>query len=127
MMRCLARNKTKIYYALYNTQTEIVDEYGNRTGQFAIEYTNPIEMLANVSAAKGEMQTRQFGETESYDRVIVLDDVHTPINEYAILWVDTLPHINEDGTTDTPHDYLVKNVARSLNSVSVAISKVSVR
>ena len=126
-MRCMARNKTTIYYALYTGQTEIVDEYGNVTGQYSVTYGNPTKMLGNVSAAQGEMQTREFGESESYDKVIVLDNPHAPIDEYSILWVDTLPHLNEDGSTETPHDYVVKKVARSLNSVSIAISKVSVR
>jgi hypothetical protein len=74
------------------------------------------------------MQTRQFGDSESYDKVIVLDDANTPIDEYSILWVDTLPLLNGDGSTDTPHNYVVKKVAKSLNSgVTIAISKVSVR
>ena len=72
------------------------------------------------------MQSRQFGDSESYDKVIVLDNVNIQINEHSILWVDTLPIIKEDGTTDTSHDYIVKKVARSLNSVSIAISKVDV-
>ena len=126
-MRCLARNKKTFFYALHDGQTEIKDEYGNVTGQYSVSYTNPVQAGGNVSAAQGEMQSRQFGESESYDKVIVLDDVHTPIDEYSILWVDTLPHLNEDGSTDTPHDYIVKKVARSLNNVSIAISKVSVR
>ena len=126
-MRCLARNKATFYYALYTGQTEIIDEYGNATGQYSVNYGNPIKALGNVSAAQGEMQTRQFGESESYDKVIVLDDVNTPIDEYSIWWVDTLPLPNGDGSTDTPHDYVVKKVARSLNSVSIAISKVIVR
>ena len=126
-MRCMARNKTIFYYALYAGQTEVVDEYGNVTGQYSITYGDPIKTPGNVSAAQGEMQTRQFGDSESYDKVIVLDDVNTPIDEYSILWVDTLPHLNGDGSTETPHDYVVKKVARSLNSVSIAISKVSVR
>ena len=104
-----------------------MDEYGNVTGQYSVTYGNPIKMLGNVSAAQGEMQTRQFGESESYDKVIVLDDPNTPIDEYSILWVDTLPHLNDNGSTETPHDYMVKKVARSLNNVSIAISKVSVR
>ena len=125
-MRCMTRNKTTFYYALYTGQTEIVDEYGNATGQYSVTYGNPIKMLGNVSAAQGEMQTRQFGESESYDKVIVIDDPDTPIDEYSILWVDALPKA-VGGTTETPHDYVVKKVARSLNSVTIAISKVSVR
>lgn len=125
-MRCMARNKTTFYYALYTGQTEIIDEYGNATGQYSVNYGDPIRTLGNVSAAQGEMQTRQFGDSESYDKVIVLDDVNTPIDEYSILWVDTPPAF-DGGSTKTPHDYVVKKVARSLNSVSIAISKVSVR
>ena len=119
----MVRNKTAFYYALYKGQTEIVDEYGNATGQYDVTYGEPIKALGNVSAAQGETQTRQFGDSESYDKVIVLDDVNTPIDEYSILWVDTLPESN----TELPHDYVVKKVARSLNNVSIAISKVSVR
>ena len=126
-MRCMVRNKATFYYALYTGQDEIVDEYGNKTGQYAVIYGNPVKLLGNVSAAQGEMQTRQFGESESYDKVIVLDDKDTPIDEYSILWVDTPPHLNGDGSTETPHDYIVRKVARSLNNVSIAISKVSVR
>ena len=126
-MRGMVRNKSKFYYASYIGETEITDEYGNLTGEYNLAYNNPIKMFGNVSAAQGEIQNRQFGESESYDKVIVLDDKNAPINEYSILWVDTLPHLNEDGSTDTPHDYVVKKVARSLNSVSVAISKVDVK
>ena len=125
-MRCLTRNKTPIYYATYTSETEITDEYGNRTGEYEITYGNPVRVSGNVSAAQGEMQSRQFGESEMYDKVIVLDDRNTPIDEYSILWVDTPPHLNEDGSTDTPHDYIVRKVARSLNSVAIAISKVAV-
>ena len=127
MMRCLLSNKRAFFYALLEGETEIKDEYGNSTGEYSVSHSNPIKKLGNVSAAQGEIQSRQFGESESYDKVIVLDERDTPIDEYSILWVDTLPRLNEDGSTDTPHDYIVKKVARSLNSVSIAISKVNVR
>ena len=125
-MRCLTRNKTPFYYAPYIDESEITDEYGNRTGEYELTYGNPVRVSGNVSAAQGNIQSRQFGESEMYDKVIVLDDRNTPIDEYAILWVDTLPHLNEDGSTDTPHDYIVRKVARSLNGVAIAISKVAV-
>ena len=126
-MRCLTRNKTPFFYALYKGEAELTDDNGNSTGEYELTYGNPVRVSGNVSAAQGEMQSRQFGESESYDKVIVLDDRHTPIDEYSILWVDTLPHLNEDGSTDTPHDYIVRKVARSLNGVAIAISKVDVK
>ena len=125
-MRCMVRNKSKFYYASYVDETEIIDDHGNATGEYAVRYSNPTESYGNISAAQGEMQSRQFGESESYDRVIVLDDRNATINEHSILWVDSLPLLNADGTTSTPHDYIVKKVARSLNGISVAIRKVNV-
>ena len=125
-MRGMVRNKVKFYYASYIGETEIIDEYGNATGEYEVSYSEPKKYFGNISAAQGEMQSRQFGVSESYDKVIVLDDRNAPIDEHTILWVDTLPHLNEDGTTDTPHDYIVKKCARSLNGVSIAIRKVRV-
>ena len=126
-MRSLARNKIKIHYANYRDKTSIKDEYGNLTGEYRISYDNPVAVKANVSAARGESTTRQFGDDVSYDRIIVLDDPEFPIAESSILWIDTPPEILEDGSTKTPHDYIVKQVAPSLNSVSIAVSKVNVR
>lgn len=126
-MRTLARNKVRIYYANYRTKTPVKDEYDNLTGEYDITYEDPMEIKANVSAARGESTTRQFGEDEVYDRVIVMDDPRVPIEVSTVLWIDTLPEIKADGSTDTPYDYIVKQVAPSLNSVSIAVSKVNVR
>ena len=133
-MRCMNRNKVKFFYALYVGREPITDEYGNKTGEYTVKYGNPVEYFANISAAMGETQTRQFGESVSYDRVIVMDNEAPPIDEYSVLWVDTVPQLNEDGSLAvdeegnvlTPHDYIVKKVAKSLNNVSIAISKVNV-
>lgn len=130
----MSRNKSPFFYALYVAKTPRKDEYGNTTGEYDVEHGNPISFCANISAAKGETTTRQFGESESYDKVIVMDNDAPPIDEYTILWIDSVPEVdgngelavNKKGDVLTPHDYIVKKVARSLNSVSVAISKVKV-
>lgn len=132
-MKCMNRNKVSFFYALYKSREPILNTQGRATGQYKLIYGKPIEERANVSAAKGEMQTEQFGESETYDKVIVME-LGTPINEYSRLWVDTMPQLDEDGSLAldekgeiiTPHDYVVKKVAKSLNSVSFAISKVTV-
>lgn len=125
-MRTLARNKIRIFYANYRDKIPIMDEYGNLTGEYKVSYHNPIAIKANVSAASGEVTTRLFGDDVSYDRIIVLDDPKFPITESSILWIDTPPEIAEDGTTNTPNDYIVKRVAPSLNSLSIAVSRVSI-
>lgn len=125
-MKCMRRNKVRFYYALYESKEPIKDEYGNVTGEYDVKHGKPQEFYANISAAKGETQTRQFGENESYDKVIAMDNDAPPIDEYTILWIDTMPEFDESGEVTTPHDYIVKKVAKSLNSVSIAISKVNV-
>jgi hypothetical protein len=118
-MRALLRNKVEFYYSVYKGKEPQVDEYGNQTGEYKIIRADPIRCEANISAAKGEISTRQFGESETYDKVIVLDDINTPIDEYTVMWVDSLD-------ITKPYDYIVKKVAKSLNSVSIAINKVDV-
>lgn len=133
-MRTMLRNKSRFFYALYKKRIPKTDEYGNVTGEYDIIYENPVEFAANVSAAKGETTTRQFGESESYDKVIIMNNDTPAIDEYTVLWIDTVPQVdkygalatNEDGEVLTPHDYIVKKVARSLNSVAIAVSKVTV-
>lgn len=119
-MRCMVRNKQVFYHASYMDKREIVDEYGNATGQYEVIYSDPVQASGNISAAQGEMESRQFGDSETYDKVIVLDNPKSNIDEYSILWVDTTPNKSPS------HDYIVKKIARSLNSVAIAISKVNV-
>ena len=134
-MKMLERNKSTFFYALYKDKVPRKDEYGNLTGEYDIVRANPQEFSANISAAKGEISTMLFGESESYDKTIVLGVDAPPIDEYTVLWVDSAPQVDEtgalviddDGNAVTPYDYIVKKVAKSLNSVSIAISKVDVR
>ncbi len=118
-MKCLERNKQVIFYASYIGRVEIIDEYGNSTGQYRNTYSAPTALKANVSPARGQSSTREFGDTVDYDKVIVLDDPTDPINENSILWIDNLDTAQE-------HDYIVKQVGISLNNTSIAVKRVSV-
>lgn len=127
-------NKQRFFYALYTGREELEDEYGNKSGEYKLLYSNPVEYFANISAARGETQSNQFGENIVYDKSIILDKGAVDLDEYSILWIDSEPELdangalvlNEDGTVKTPHDYIVKKVAMSLHSVLLAISKVTV-
>lgn len=127
-MRCAYRNMQPIWYALYDQTVERYDEYGNQDATYTT-YGKPVMVYANVSPARGAVAARQFGEDEQYDKVIVLGDRDTPIDEYAVLWIDTEPVLDEDGNTQTPWDYTVRRVARGLpgfGSATIAVSKVNV-
>ncbi len=133
-MKCMARNKVEFYYALYETRVPVFDEYGNPTGEYDVIHSYPIKYAANISSAQGEAITKMFGDNESYDKVIVVEQNSPNFDIHSVLWVDIIPELNDDGSlvTDdkgkiiTPYDYIVKKVAKSLNSVTVAISKVNV-
>ena len=125
----------KFYYALRIGQKLLEDEYGNiMFNKVQVIFCNPAAWRANISAAQGEIETRQFGENEAYDKVVVMDNAAPPIDEYSVLWVDIRPKLNEDGSLIldsagnalTPYDYCVKRVAKGLNSISLAIKKVKV-
>lgn len=124
-MKALARNKQTFYYALPTGLPNVLDEDGYYTGEQMPSYAKPVKAEMNISPATGRTALEWFGVNEAYDKVLVTDDVNCPINEATILWVDTTPEII-DGATETPYDYMVARVARSLNSVVIGIKKVSV-
>ena len=162
-MRCLKRNQVPFWYCLYRNDrvhgdtaivneavsgisvindgerniNYIVDEYGNETGERILNYAPPVRMMANISPATGQAQTEQFGNLESYDKVIVTDDVNCPIDEHTVLFLEVEPVYSsvttheQEGTKWVEktylvpkYDYIVKRVAKSLNSVSIAVRKV---
>lgn len=123
-MKTLNRNQTSFWYLLYDHKEPVKDEWGNESGESKIFYKDGIESKANISAATGSAQVEQFGNFAGYDKVIVTDDLSCPIDENTVLFIDKKPEYSEDGTP--LYDYIVKRVARSLNSVSYAVSKVSV-
>ena len=123
-MKVMERNNRTFWYCLYDRKEPIVDEDGNETGEEQIVYKPAQSLRANISAASGSSQVEQFGNLAGYDKVIVLDDTSCPIDENTVLFIDKEPEYDEDGKP--LYDYMVKRVAKSLNSVSVAATKVSV-
>jgi len=135
-MRTANRNKQPFWYALYDETAEGYDEYGNQNSTHPT-YGNPIKAYANISPARGDVAARQFGDDDQYDKEVLLENRDTPINEYAVLWIDTVPQLdengalvrNDNGQIVTPWDYIVKKVGRGLpifGSTILAVSKVSV-
>ena len=136
MSRTCFRNKQTFWYALYDGTSVDYDEYGNETDPHTT-YGNPVQTSANISPAKGSVVSRQFGDDDTYDKVIVTGDRDTPIDEYTVLWIDTVPEldangelkVNANGEIVTPWDYIVRKVGRGLpnfGSTVIAVSKVSV-
>jgi hypothetical protein len=119
-MRGLSRNKSTVWVALYKGTEAMFDDDGYETGEYAVVYGDAKKYRASVSPAKGSVDQRQFGDEDSYDKVVLFDCPCVEIDEASVLWVDIEPRLGGQ------HDYRVVKVARSLNATSVAIRKVSV-
>lgn len=147
-MRTLERNKRKFWYCLFSGTEPLYDENGDITGEQRAVYSDAVEQWANISHATGYAQREQFGQLDGYDKVIVFANPDTPITESTVLFIDKEPEYRAEAittwtdTTDESgepvrvlselevsvplYDYTVRRVARSLNSVSIAVSKVRV-
>lgn len=124
-MKAMERNKKKFWYALYERSEPILDEDGNEVGEQSV-YGNPVREKGNISAARGSTENDLFGVNAVYTKTINPMPNNCPIDEYSILWIEVEPVIEEDGRTVTSHDYVVSQVAESLNHKAYAISRVDV-
>lgn len=122
-MRMLERNKRRLWYCLYEGRKPILDEDGFDTGETAISYSEPTELMANVTAASGDATQEQFGVGVTYDKVVQVAGTDCPIDERTVLFVDSEPP-DEFDQTSVGGDYVVRRVSRSLNSTSIAIARV---
>lgn len=118
-MRTLEINKQPMWYALLTGKTEIIDQYGNHTGTFRLNYSQPVYYPVNMSQSRGTANVDEFGINANYDRTFVTTDMNCPIKEDSIIWFGKNP------TTD-PHNYVVYQIANSLNSITIAIRGVDV-
>lgn len=122
-MKGLKRNKRPFYYYLYKDRIPIIDEDGHRTGEYTLGYHPPVMVQGNISAGNGDAQVDLFGTGITYNKVIVLDTVDCPIDETTLLCVDIAPQ--PYNPLEVPvHDYIVKAVAKSLNTTAIAIELV---
>ena len=104
-MRTLERNKRCIFVAKsLNKTAPILDEAGNKTGEFEPAYSEPYPIRATVSVPRGNVYNQPFAKMDDYDKLIVIDNELEYIDRSTRLWIDT-----SDFTQ--PHDYEVKSIS----------------
>ena len=138
-MRSLKKNQQKLWYSTCAGQIIIYDkdengnikyfddgdgnlipiEIGKKAG-----YNNPVSFCANISAGKGTSQEAVFGVSLDYTKTISTTDMSLPLDEKSLVWFETEPTFNADGTVnEASADYSVAAIARSLNNVVYALKK----
>ncbi len=123
-MQTLARNRQTIWYSLLTGKTELVDEYGNKTGQYNLSYSDPVKTSMNIRWDTGAISVEGYGLNSDGQRRMVTCDMSCPITESTILWIGIEP--TKDGEA-VPNNYIVSGVPeRSLNQIAYIVQEVNV-
>ena len=104
-------------YAFYQGVTELTDDDGLLTGEYSVQYTEPVKALMNVSGGRGQADIALFGLTQTFGRTATTEDLDVPWNTEAVMWIETDPDTE-------PFDYRVVAVSRTINQVVLALSEV---
>ena len=116
-MRTVKRNKRPVAYAFYQGVTELTDSDGNLTGEYSVQYTEPVKALMNVSGGRGQADIAMFGLTQTFGRTATTEDLDVDWNTQTVMWIETDPDTE-------PFDYRVVAVSRTINQVVLALSEV---
>ena len=146
-MRCLKRNKQKMYYALLIGEVPIyaLDAQGNKivdyvdpntgtvfyreTGSKMTLYSEPVMFKGNITMSGTDVDRREYGVSEAnYEAILVMTKGEIPIEETSILWYKTTPQTKvvngETYADDATADYRVLKVSPSLNVDRYILDKV---
>ena len=140
-MRCIKKNKQKLYYALFDRKepeyeldengNRVIDDDGNyiETGASLLLYDAPVAFDGNIALSGSDVTRQEFGVSEDrYEAVLVTNRGQLPITETSLLWYQTEPQTKViEGVTyadDTTADYRVLKVVPSLNNDRYILAKV---
>ena len=124
-MRNLKINTSSFYVLNYLGRVEQLDKDNNKTGETINSYSEPICVCASVSGAKGSSQAEMFGTQINYDKTIVMSKslcAYIGITENSVLFLEKLPVYDKHHFP--LYDYKVVKIAKTINEVAIAISKV---
>lgn len=133
-MMMLESNKQKMYYSLQTEEIPVyeTDDDGNiiyidvdgesipvSTGDTELGYSEPVEMLANISFGTTETTTQEFGvDVSDYDAIVVYGKGKYPLTETALIWFESEPRYKDYSETiidGDSADYKVVSVRNTLN------------
>lgn len=135
-MRMLNKNKQGLWYALQSKERVPVydyyvgedgTEYPVETGEYKVPYLAPVPFEGNIATTGGgDAKDAPYGlDLSDYEAILVLDKDSIPITETSLVWQNTEPQYNKDGTVDEHSaDYKVVKRSPSLNSLAFALKRV---
>lgn len=122
-MRNLARDTRPVWIARFEGLAPEEDAEGRLTGKHTPLRKRPELFFPSASMARGEAQNAYFGLSLDYDRVLTLADPDFEVGEADVLWIDVDPGDLDD---PSPHNAVVKRVARKGGFTVIAVKRVEV-
>lgn len=142
-MRTLRKNKQRMYYALQKPEKVPIyelDADGNivyieidgvqvpvETGEKKTAWDVPVQFFGNIAmSSSGEAEAQEFGLSLSeYSAVLITERGSLPITETSLIWFETAPEMNADGTANNfTADYRIVAVKPSLSFTKYLLQKV---
>lgn len=113
-------NENIVYIKVDNIRVPV------ESGEPQFGYDQAKGFLGNIAMSGGEAEAREFGlNLGDYSAVLILAKNSIPIDETSLIWLETKPEMNPDGTVNQySADYTVVKVAPSINVDRYALKKV---
>lgn len=115
-MKCLNRNKRTFYYSNLSENAEILDNSGNRTGEFKLVYTDPISCTGNISEGDIRNYIEIFGTGLTGGKIIVIDTKDFNMNDQTRFWIDV--------DTDSDYDFILYGFEKGTYSTTLILKTV---
>lgn len=124
-MRDLKKNQVPMFYALYSDSIPVYDAAGNEELEKKSGYLAPVKFKASLSAGRSDAYESPFGNSVTYDRVILSSNTKLPITDNSLIWINSEPKYDNSGNVITSSaDYQVSaSPLNTLNVVKIAIKK----
>lgn len=117
-MRLPFINKQKVYYALYEGKTALVDDEGNPTGEYSVQYGEPEQICLNVGPAKYTAQQTEFGIHDGATIQLTTANRSVPWDTKTVWWLGV--------ETEAPHNYETLSISRSKSACVIRLREVAV-
>lgn len=126
-LRVMPRNRwRRVFWVAPTGRTELLDEDGHRTGEYATGWAAPVATRANVNPPQGFANGAPYGTATDYDLIVALD--RDECAELGVevgwrVWLDEAPTMVGGRPTDASFtdSYVVERVSPSPHYVQVGI------
>lgn len=142
-MRCMKRNKQRMFYALLKGEVPVYEKDENdnivydvidgvevpvETGETELQYSKSVRFYANFSASGGESEAVEFGiDVSQYDAIIVTLKDALPITETSLIWKESAVGYKDIDKTiidENTADYKIKKISPSLNQTKYLLERI---